>query len=97
MSRLYLQSEVFSTLPDSLSMEEQQDYETRIDEVMMHYTRFDLELFSSPKVCWLICNPPYLERGDPVLLAPCVQQLWRVFCMLGEVVEEEEGVLEVQI
>ena len=33
--RLYLQSEVFSTLPDSLSMEEQQDYETRIDEVMI--------------------------------------------------------------
>ena len=78
-------------------MEEQQDYETRIDEVMMHFTWFDLELFSSPKVCWLICNPPYLERGDPVLLAPCVQQLWRVFCMLGEVVKEEEGVLEVQI
>ena len=43
----------------------------------------------------MICNPPYLERGDPVLMAPCVQQLWRVFCMLGEVVEEEEGVLEV--
>jgi len=76
--RLYLQSEVFSSLPDRLSREEQQDYEARIDEV-----------------CWLICNPPYLERGDPVLMAPCVQQLWRVFCMLGEVVEEEEGVLEV--
>jgi len=76
--RFYLQSEVFSTLPDSVSVEEQRSHEKKIDEV-----------------CWLICNPPYLERRDPVLPGPCVQLLWRVFCMLAEVVEEEEGVLEV--
>ena len=94
-ARLYLQSEVFSSLPDRLSREEQQDYEARIDEVSRLLSSFAFSNFLLVQVCWLICNPPYLERGDPVLMAPCVQQLWRVFCMLGEVVEEEEGVLEV--
>ena len=94
-ARLYLQSEVFSSLPDRLSREEQQDYEARIDEVLGLMSSFAFSNYLLVQVCWLICNPPYLERGDPVLMAPCVQQLWRVFCMLGEVVEEEEGVLEV--
>ena len=94
-ARLYLQSEVFSSLPDRLSREEQQDYEARIDEVSSLLSSFAFSNYLLVQVCWLICNPPYLERGDPVLMAPCVQQLWRVFCMLGEVVEEEAGVLEV--
>jgi len=76
--RFYLQSEVFSGLPDRVEVEEQREYETRIDEV-----------------CWLICNPPFLERRDPVFPAPCVRLLWRTFCMLGEVVEEDAGRLEV--
>ena len=48
-------------------------------------------------VCWLICNPPYLERSNPVFPASCVLQLWRIFCLLGEMVEDEEGRLEVAL
>ena len=46
-------------------------------------------------VCWLICNPPYLERSNPVFPSSCVLQLWRIFCLLAEMVEDEEGRLEV--
>ena len=46
-------------------------------------------------VCWLICSPPYLERTGPLLPASCVLQLWRIFCLLAEMVEDEEGRLEV--
>ena len=49
------------------------------------------------EVCWLICNPPYLERSNPVLSESCVLQLWRIFCLLGEMVEDEEGRLEVAL
>ena len=49
------------------------------------------------EVCWLICNPPYLERSNPVLPESCVLQLWRIFCLLGEMVEDEEGRLEVAL
>jgi len=76
--RFYLQSEVFSALPDQSSVETQCRLGEKIDEV-----------------CWLICNPPYLERKEPVFPSDCVKHLWRIFCMLAEVVEEEEGVLEV--
>ena len=48
-------------------------------------------------VCWLICNPPYLERSNPVFPSSCVLQLWRIFCLLGEMVEDEEGRLEVAL
>ena len=47
------------------------------------------------EVCWLICNPPFLERSNPVFPDCCVMQLWRLFCMLGEIVEDEEGRIEV--
>ena len=49
------------------------------------------------EVCWLICNPPYLERSNPVFPESCVLQLWRIFCLLGEMVEDEEGRLEVAL
>ena len=48
-------------------------------------------------VCWLICSPPYLERTGPVLPSSCVLQLWRIFCLLAEMVEDEEGRLEVMM
>jgi len=76
--RYYLQTEVFSALPDQISVDDQRTFEKKIDEV-----------------CWLICNPPYLERSNPVYPDCCVMQLWRIFCMLGEMVEDEEGRLEV--
>jgi len=41
-------------------------------------------------VCWLICKQPYIERGSPVLTEECVKQVWRIFCMLGEIIQEEE-------
>jgi len=47
-------------------------------------------------VCWLICKQPYTERGSPMLSENCVKQIWRIFCMLGElIIEEETGNLEV--
>ena len=46
-------------------------------------------------MCWLICNPPYLERSNPVFSDDCVLQLWRIFCHLAELVEDEESRLEV--
>eukprot|EP00092_Neocalanus_flemingeri_P011175 GFUD01012038.1.p1 GENE.GFUD01012038.1~~GFUD01012038.1.p1 ORF type:complete len:586 (+),score=193.29 GFUD01012038.1:46-1803(+) len=76
--RFYLETEVFSALPDQISVDDQRSYEKKIDEV-----------------CWLICNPPYLERSNPVYPDCCVIQLWRIFCMLGEMVEDEDGRLEV--
>jgi len=47
------------------------------------------------EVCWLICNPQYLERSSRTFPECCVLQLWRIFCMLGEMVEDEDGRLEV--
>merc|ERR1712013_811514 len=76
--RFYLQSEIFSDLPDEISVADQRCFEKKIDEV-----------------CWVICNPPYLERSSRIFSECCVLQLWRIFCMLGEMVEDEDGRLEV--
>jgi len=46
-------------------------------------------------VCWLICKQPYTERGSPILTEKCVKQVWRIFCMLGEMLEEDSGHLKV--
>ena len=45
----------------------------------------------------MICNPPYLERTAPVFSDHCVLQLWRIFSHLAELVEDEEGRLEVAL
>jgi len=76
--RFYLQSELFSDLPDEISVDDQRCLEKKIDDIG-----------------WLICNPPYLERSSRVFPECCVLQLWRIFCLLGEMVEEEDGRLEV--
>ena len=91
--RLYLASEVFSSLPDKQLLEERRALEKRIDEVYSFYyfyiNSYSCFYFCSYsfllQVCWLICCPPYLERRQPVFSQNCVQYLWRVFCMLGEV------------
>lgn len=76
--RYYLLKEVFSALPDTISVTEQRKTELKVDEV-----------------CWLICSPYYLERSNPVFPDLCVFQLFRIFCMLAEMVEDEMGNLEV--
>ncbi|KAL1140842.1 hypothetical protein AAG570_000770 [Ranatra chinensis] len=67
--KYYLLKEVFTSLPDSLTLSLVQNYEKLIDEV-----------------CWLICKRQYLTRQNPVLSDGCLYHLFRVFCMLGELV-----------
>ena len=55
---------MFSTLPDRLSMEEQQDYETRIDEVMIYFLA-GLALNFSPQGLLADMQPPVPGEGRP--------------------------------
>jgi len=36
-----------------------------------------------------LCSPSYLERDNPVFPDDCVYLLFRVFCMLGDMVEND--------
>ncbi len=45
---------------------------------------------SLDEVCWALCSANYLERDNPVFPDECVFKLFRVFCMLGDMVENEE-------
>eukprot|EP00095_Tigriopus_kingsejongensis_P012626 maker-scaffold407_size180809-snap-gene-0.29 protein:Tk12626 transcript:maker-scaffold407_size180809-snap-gene-0.29-mRNA-1 annotation:"differentially expressed in fdcp 6-like protein" len=47
------------------------------------------------QVCWSLCSPNYLERDNPVFPDDCVFKLFRVFCMLGDMVENDQGQIEV--
>ena len=42
-------------------------------------------------VFWTLCKSHYLERDNPVFPDDCVFKLFRIFCMLGEMVENDEG------
>jgi len=46
-------------------------------------------MFCSCQVCWQLCSPSYLERDNPVFPDDCVYQLFRVFSMLGDMVEND--------
>ena len=46
-------------------------------------------------VCWQLCSSNYLERDNPVFPDDCVYKLFRVFCMLGDMVENDKGQVEV--
>lgn len=46
-------------------------------------------------VFWTLCKSHYLERDNPVFPDDCVFKLFRIFCMLGEMVENDEGQIEV--
>uniref|UniRef100_A0A8D8X710 Switch-associated protein 70 n=1 Tax=Cacopsylla melanoneura TaxID=428564 RepID=A0A8D8X710_9HEMI len=76
--KYYLLKEVFSSIPDIHSFVELRAYEGKIDEI-----------------CWLICKKHYLEclRGDqlPHLPDNCVYQLFRVFCLLADLIPESEN------
>lgn len=62
---------MFSSLPDSLSLQVLREYESKIDEV-----------------CWLICKKNYVQRDNALLSDACVYQLFRVFCLLGDLVPD---------
>ncbi|KAL1447909.1 hypothetical protein WDU94_008903, partial [Cyamophila willieti] len=70
--------QVFSSIPDIHSFVELRAYEGKIDEI-----------------CWLICKKHYLEclRGDqlPHLPDHCLYQLFRVFCLLADLIPESEN------
>lgn len=76
--RYYLFKEVFSALPDEMSIPEQVRNEAKVDEV-----------------CWELCKSNYIERDNPFLPDDCVFMLFRIFCMLGEMVENDRGMPEV--
>ncbi|XP_046390462.1 differentially expressed in FDCP 6 homolog [Ischnura elegans] len=69
--KYYLQKEVFSSLPDTLQLEELRIYESRIDEV-----------------CWLVCKKSFLCRKLQIFPDICVYQLFRIFCLLAEMVPD---------
>ena len=76
--RYYLFKEVFSALPDEMSIPDQHRNETKVDEV-----------------CWDLCKSNYIERDNPLLPDDCVFMIFRFFCMLGEMVENDRGMPEV--
>jgi hypothetical protein len=39
----------------------------------------------------------YIERDKPIFPDDCVFMLFRIFCMLGELVENERGKIEVAL
>ena len=41
------------------------------------------------EVCWELCKSNYIERDNPILPDDCVFMLFRIFCMLGEMVEND--------
>ena len=47
------------------------------------------------EVCWELCKSNYIKRDNPVLPDDCVYMLFRIFCMLGEMVENDKVLPEV--
>ncbi|XP_040578966.1 switch-associated protein 70 [Lepeophtheirus salmonis] len=78
--RYYLCKEVFSNLPDEIPVNEQHSYESKTDNV-----------------CWEWCSLNFIKREGEFIIFPdhCVYQLYRIFCMLGEMVENDKGHVEV--
>lgn len=77
--KYYLQKEVFSSLPDKLTLPELREYENRIAEV-----------------CWLICRKHFLFRDKRIFSDDSVFQIFRVFCVLAELIPDaEEGTYQV--
>ncbi len=66
-----------------------------LPDEMSPFDQHEREL-SLDQVCWALCSSSYLERDNPVFPDDCVFKLFRVFCMLGDMVEvDEKGKLEV--
>ena len=47
------------------------------------------------EVFWNICKSHYIERDKPIFPDDCVYKLFRIFSMLGEMVENDDGQIEV--
>ena len=47
------------------------------------------------EICWELCKSNYIERDNPLLPDDCVYMLFRIFCMLGDMVENDKGMPEV--
>ena len=60
----------------------------------VHYFYFQYEA-KVDEICWELCKSNYLERDNPLLPDDCVYMLFRIFCMLGEMVENDKGMPEV--
>lgn len=82
--KYYLLKEVFSSVPDTHSFIELRAYEAKIDEI-----------------CWLICKKHYLEthrtEKPPILPDQCVYQLFRVFCLLADLIADSDNGEAVQV
>jgi len=76
--RYYLSKEVFSALPEEMSVPDQHVAEAKLDDVF-----------------WSVCKSHYIERDNPIFPVDCVYKLFRVFSMLGEMVENDDGQIEV--
>ena len=48
-------------------------------------------------VFWTLCKSHYIERDNPIFPDECVFKLFRIFSQLGEMVENDEGHVEVTI
>ncbi|CAH2048762.1 unnamed protein product, partial [Iphiclides podalirius] len=67
--RHYLQHEVFSSLPKTVTLPVVREYEKKISEV-----------------CWFVCRKSLLKRDKPVFGDESVFKLFRIFCLLADLV-----------
>ena len=47
------------------------------------------------EVFWNISKSHYIARDKPIFPDDCVYKLFRIFCMIGEMVENDDGQIEV--
>jgi hypothetical protein len=47
------------------------------------------------EACWSFCSQNYSTRDNPVFPEECIYQLFRIFCMLADMVENDAGHIEV--
>ncbi|XP_053609799.1 differentially expressed in FDCP 6-like [Plodia interpunctella] len=71
--RYYLQHEVFSSLPKTVTLPVIREYEKKISEV-----------------CWLVCRKNLLSREKPIFDDDSVFKLFRIYCLLADLVQEAE-------
>ncbi|XP_014367226.2 differentially expressed in FDCP 6 [Papilio machaon] len=71
--RYYLQHEVFSSLPKTVTLPVVREYEKKISEV-----------------CWFVCRKSLLGRDKPVFGDDSVFKLFRIFCLLADLVQDSE-------
>ena len=85
--RYYLFKEVFSGL-GSGDQQNEEGGTTRSSNEIGDQHSLEAKL---DDVFWTLCKSHYLERDNPVFPDDCVFKLFRIFCMLGEMVENDEG------